>query len=255
MLETSEARFFLKWNESCPDDMFVREAEGLWELKKAAPDGLVIPEVILCAEPGTAPAYILLEYLDPGHFGDSDEKLGIGLAQMHRYTGTNFGFYHNNYCGLTTQINSWNSLWSSFFAEQRIGHLVTQLRKKGMYSSSENSTFERLIMKIPSLLSGKSVPVLIHGDLWAGNFMISDKGPALIDPAVYYADREMETGIMTLFGGFSSRFWAAYHEENPLPSGWKERNKLYQLYHVLNHYLLFGGGYGRQALDLAKHFL
>jgi fructosamine-3-kinase len=104
------------------------------------------------------------------------------------------------------------------------------------------------------LLPEPNVPGLIHGDLWAGNYWETAKGPALIDPASYFADREMEFGIMTLFGGFHDRFWKAYHESNPLPPGWKERNKIYQLYHILNHYLLFGGGYGRQALEIARHY-
>jgi fructosamine-3-kinase len=255
LLETTAGRFFLKWNSNCPGDMFSREAEGLSELKKATGNGLVIPEVILYSEPGSTPAFILLEYLEPGHCQDSDELLGRGLARIHRYSATQSGFYHDNYCGLTPQINTWNSSWSDFFAHERIGFLVSQLRNAGMLSISESGLYDRLIGKIPELLPERSLPVLIHGDLWAENYMVTGKGPALIDPAAYYADREMEMGIMTLFGGFSNRFWAAYNEVNPLSPEWKERNKLYQLYHILNHYLLFGGGYGRQAMELAKHFL
>jgi fructosamine-3-kinase len=255
LLETTIGRFFLKWNSNCPGDMFSREAEGLSELKKAAGNGLVIPEVILSSDPGSTPAFILLEYLEPGHCQDADEQLGRGLARIHRCSANESGFYHDNYCGLTPQINTWNSSWSNFFAHQRIGFLVSQLRHAGMLSSAESTLYDRLILKIPQMLPEVSVPALIHGDLWAGNYMITGKGPALIDPAAYYADREMEMGIMTLFGGFTPRFWAAYNEANPLSPGWRERNKLYQLYHILNHYLLFVGGYGRQAIELAKHFL
>jgi fructosamine-3-kinase len=85
--------------------------------------------------------------------------------------------------------------------------------------------------------------------------MNTSNGPALIDPASYYADREMEMGIMTLFGGFSQRFFSAYNEVHPLPPEWRERNRLYQLYHVLNHYYLFGGGYRNQALQIAKSYI
>ena len=97
--------------------------------------------------------------------------------------------------------------------------------------------YNKLIERIPEFVPSEANPVLIHGDLWSGNYMITDKGPALIDPASYYADREMEMGIMTMFGGFSQRFYDAYNKINPLPPDWKERNQLYQLYHVLNHYL------------------
>jgi fructosamine-3-kinase len=105
------------------------------------------------------------------------------------------------------------------------------------------------------LLGHQTVPSLIHGDLWSGNYLFTARGPALIDPACYYADREMELGMMDLFGGFSYRVWSAYQEEWPLPPGWQQRIKLYQLYHVLNHCLLFGGSYGQQAIGIARTFL
>jgi fructosamine-3-kinase len=84
---------------------------------------------------------------------------------------------------------------------------------------------------------------------------MSKNGPALIDPAAYFADREMEFAIMTMFGGFSQQFYSAYNELYPLPSDWRTRNALYQLYHVLNHYYLFGGGYRNQAIQIAESFL
>jgi protein-ribulosamine 3-kinase len=255
LLETTAGRFFLKWNSECPADMFVREAESLIELKKAAPPFLVIPEVLVAAEAEQLPGFLLLEYLENGSKRNSDEELGRGLATLHQYQGARFGFYHDNYCGSTPQSNNWDDSWGRFFAVQRIGCLTDLLKKRNLLTLSEIRIFENLIRKIPELLARKSLPVLIHGDLWSGNYMVTSKGPALIDPATYYADREMEMGIMTLFGGFSPGFMSAYNEANPLPAGWKERNKLYQLYHVLNHFLLFGGGYGRQAVELAKHYL
>ena len=122
-------------------------------------------------------------------------------------------------------------------------------------SSEELRNYEKLVNRIPLILSHSTQSSLIHGDLWSGNYMYTANGPALIDPACYYADREMELGMMKLFGGFSSTVWGAYQEEFPLPQGWKERNRLYQLYHVLNHYLLFGVSYGQQALEIAKEYV
>jgi fructosamine-3-kinase len=254
LLETSAGNFFLKWNQSAPSDFFIREAESLRELKKAAPSSLVVPKVILSAGKGILPGFILLEYLHGTFKGNIDEILGRGVAELHRATTGSFGFYHNNYCGLTLQDNIWNTDWRHFFSNQRIGTLVRQLVTKGYYSPGDAAVFDRLCARIDEILPQTKEPSLIHGDLWAGNFMDTAQGPALIDPASYYADREMEFGIMTLFGGFHDRFWKAYHESNPLPPGWKERNKIYQLYHILNHFLLFGGGYGRQALDIARYY-
>jgi protein-ribulosamine 3-kinase len=253
-LETTEGIFFLKWNENCAPDLFIREAECLREIKQANPDPLLIPEVIMAREANTLPGFLVLEYLESGAVSNADELLGRGLAQLHRHTGSKFGFHHHNYCGSTLQLNNWNDSWPDFYAHQRIGELVHRISSERGWTPEHRRLFDRMIGKIPQLLPQTSVPVLIHGDLWAGNYMITRNGPALIDPASYYADREMEMGIMTLFGGFSDRFWAAYNEVLPLMPGWKERNKIYQLYHLLNHFLLFGGGYGNSAINIANYF-
>ena len=197
----------------------------------------------------------VLEYLKPGYLASGDEALGRGLAMMHKFTNDRFGFYNDNYCGTTPQNNSWKIDWVKFYRDNRLRFLLDLIQTEKPLALSERKIYDKLLDKIPGLVPRESIPVLIHGDLWSGNYMITEKGPALIDPAAYYADREMEMSILTLFGGFSGRFFDAYNEVNPLPPGWKERNNLYQLYHILNHYYLFGGGYGNQALNIAKRFV
>lgn len=254
-METSAGTFFLKWNANGEPDMFLREAEGLAELKKAAKGELVIPDVYAAKATGDSPGFLVQEYLPPrpAHPGD-DEKLGRGLGILHLYQNKQFGFYENNYCGATLQSNPWTDNWAVFFRDQRIGFLLQLIQNERPLPVAETDVYERLHGKIPGLLPTHSTPVLIHGDLWSGNYMMTEKGPALIDPATCYADREMEFAIITLFGGFSQRFFYAYNEVNPLPADWKIRNRLYQLYHVLNHYYLFGGGYQSQALQIARYF-
>jgi fructosamine-3-kinase len=132
--------------------------------------------------------------------------------------------------------------------------LVEALQRCRRLSDADRRVFDRLMGRLEDLLPTNSTPSLIHGDLWAGNVLSGVRGPALVDPACAYADREMEFGITTLFGGVSARAFAAYEEAWPLPHGWRERNPLYQLYHLLNHALLFGGHYGGEALRIAKHF-
>jgi protein-ribulosamine 3-kinase len=255
-IETNRGNFFLKWNGNCSADMFLREAESLEELRKAADGKLIIPEVFTAKEVDASPGFLVLEYLEPGYsVGNSDEILGRGLATIHQYTADKFGFYHNNYCGSTPQNNSRKTNWAEFFRDNRLGFLLNLIQKERPLPAGEMKVYERLLNKIPELVPKNSVPVLIHGDLWSGNYMNTVSGPALIDPASYYADREMEMGIMTMFGGFSQRFYNAYNEVNALPSEWRERNTLYQLYHVLNHYYLFGGGYQSQALQIAKSYV
>lgn len=255
-LETSEGTFFLKWNSNCPSDMFVREAESLTELKKAAGMHLVVPEVIVAVEADEAPGFLVVEYLEPGYAGSGqDEALGRGLAFVHQFNNEQFGFYHDNYCGSTLQKNAWEKEWRVFFRENRLRYILYLIQKERPLPPDVIHVYERLLQKTDSLIPEGSVPSLIHGDLWSGNYMNMKKGPALIDPASYYAEREMEMGIMTMFGGFSQRFYKAYEEVYPLDVDWMERNRLYQLYHVLNHYYLFGGGYANQALQIAKSYL
>ena len=254
-ISTSVGDFFLKWNASAPADMFLKEAAGLNEMR-AAGSSLVIPEVIWSKEVDVFPGLLLMEYLQPAsHTSGMDERLGRGIAQLHRKTASVFGFHHANYCGTTLQDNTWTDNWPEFYAQRRIWSLVEKIRKSRGMSLEELNIYEKLVFRIPALLPHQTEPSLIHGDLWSGNYMYTANGPALIDPACYYADREMEQGMMKLFGGFSLHVWKAYQEEFPLPEGWQQRIRLYQLYHVLNHYLLFGVSYGKQALVIAKEYL
>ena len=255
-ISTSEGLFFLKWNDSVPSDLFLKEAAGLREMRSAENNYLIIPEVIWSREADQFPGLLLMEYLAPAiNTMGFDERLGRGIAQLHRKTSTNFGFHHSNYCGKTIQDNTWTDNWPEFFARRRILALVLQIKINRGMSADDQKIYERLAERIPQYVSHQTVPSLIHGDLWSGNYLFTAKGPALIDPACYYADREMELGMMKLFGGFSMRVWSAYQEEFPLPEGWNERVRLYQLYHLLNHYLLFGGSYREQAIEIAKEYI
>lgn len=254
-LLTSSGTWFLKWNANCPADMFAREAEGMIELGKAADNELVIPQILCHKAPGDSPGFLIMEFCEPGRSGSDDEKLGRGLATIHRFKHDNFGFDNDNYCGDTPQSNKKVGNWLDFFREQRLAYLLQLITNRGRLSNAELKSYDRLLNKLPELIPASSVPSLIHGDLWSGNYMYTSNGPALIDPAAYYADREMEFAIITMFGGFSSRFFEAYNESFPLDKDWQSRNKLYQLYHILNHFYLFGGGYGSQALAVAKSYL
>jgi len=255
-LKTSHGDFFLKHNQNCPPDLFLREAESLQELSKPN-SGLQIPKVFAATELNDQqPAILLTEYLAPGGGSNKqDETLGQGLATIHRFTAQKYGFYHDNYCGATQQNNQWNNNWIDFFGKQRIGYLVNLVAKERQLITKEQDVYEKLIDKLPDILTHDVNPALAHGDLWSGNYINTANGPAIIDPACSYSDREFDLAITKMFGGFSNTFWSAYHEAYPLQPGWKERNNLYMLYHYLNHYYLFGGSYGQQALQIAQKFI
>ncbi len=142
-----------------------------------------------------------------------------------------------------------------FWLTQRLGFQLQLAAAKG-YSGRLQSQGERLLTELPALLAGHSPPPLLHGDLWSGNYSVDACGaPVIFDPAIYYGDRETDIAMTELFGGFSPRFYQAYNEVYPLPEGYRLRKSLYNLYHVLNHLNLFGGGYMAQAEQLIGSLL
>src|SRR3990170_4265627 len=131
------------------------------------------------------------------------------------------------------------------------------LKKNGNVNSNFRKCFNQLENKIENILSGKiEKPSLLHGDLWAGNYLVDENGRVcLIDPAVYYGNREADLAMTKLFGGFTKEFYDSYNELYPLEDGYEYRENIYKLYHVLNHLNLFGSGYYQQALSLIKFYL
>jgi len=247
--------YFLKYNLSISNDMFVKEANGLKELTKA--NAIRIPDVLSFDED-----YILLEYIPTGNKSKNFfEEFGRNFAEMHKFTSNSFGFYEDNYLGSNPQKNIPNekekSIWANFYFNKRILYQVQLAEKLGNSTPELRKGISNLENKIEEIVGdSKEKPSLLHGDLWGGNYMVDENGNAvLIDPAVYYGHREADLGMTKLFGGFSSEFYRTYNERFPLEDGYDYRENIYKLYHVLNHLNLFGGGYYSQALSLIKFYI
>jgi len=256
-IETTKGDFFVKWNSRCASDLFLREADCLEALFGTDNPHVKIPKVFYKSEVTPAlPGMIVMEYLPPAS-GSSrdDELLGRGIAHLHKATNNDHGFHSNTYCGATLQDNTWTRDWVDFFGQRRLWYIVRLIEEKQGMASGEMNTYAALVDRLPELITHNPEPALNHGDLWSGNYIHTTYGPSLIDPASYYADREFDFALMTMFGGFSQRVWQAYHESYPMEAGWRERNQIYELYHILNHQYLFGGGYGRQALQRARRYV
>jgi len=246
--------FFVKVNAAGRRAMFEAEAAGLAETAATATMRVPAP---VCAGANADAAWLVLEYIEFGEaMTQSMARLGEALAALHRATARKFGWARDNTIGSTPQINTQNGDWISFWRDCRLGHQLNlaahngapkELLKKG----------ERLAAGLQALFANRAVkPALLHGDLWGGNAGFDrDGSPVVFDPAVYYGDREADLAMTELFGGFSADFYAAYRGAFALDAGYDVRKQLYNLYHVLNHFNLFGGGYAAQAETLVDRLL
>lgn len=246
--------FFVKLNAADRGAMFEAEAAGLAEI--AATTTVHVPAP-LCWGANSDAAWLVLEYIE---FGDavthSMAQLGEELAALHRVTAKKFGWVSDNTIGATPQINTQNRDWLEFWRECRLGYQLALAAQNGAPASLLKKG-ERLAQECGALFKHAAVkPALLHGDLWGGNVGFDRAGaPVIFDPAVYYGDREADVAMTELFGGFSADFYTAYRGAFALDAGYEVRKQLYNLYHVLNHFNLFGGGYAAQAATLVDRLL
>ncbi|MDY7094464.1 MAG: fructosamine kinase family protein [Acidobacteriota bacterium] len=262
---------FLKSNSAAPQGMFQREAEGLRALAAArdAQAGLeaelMLPKVLAVGEAGHP--FLLLERIATGpRPAGFSARFGRALARLHKastrdpHAAQGYGFEHDNFLGTTPQPNPWTEDWVDFWRRHRLGFQLDLARRQGLSTGELNRLGDRVLDRLGELIGepmGETgePPTLIHGDLWGGNYLVSADGlPVLIDPAAYYGRREAELAMTRLFGGFDADFESGYQEVWPLEPGAEERLQLYQLYHLLNHLNLFGGGYLDSCLRLLRRF-
>ena len=248
-------KYFLKDNINNSADMFYKEANGLKELAKAKV--IRVPEIIYSDD-----KIILLQSIQSvRRRNDFFEDFGRRFAQLHKFTSEEYGFYEDNYIGSTPQINTASieekKDWTKFYFNKRLSFQFNLAEKNGFVNDEFRKSFLKIENKIESILKiSDEIASLIHGDLWGGNYIVDENGNAcLIDPAVYYGNREADLAMTKLFCGFDSNFYFAYDEEYPLSDGYDYRENIYKLYHILNHLNLFGSSYYSQALNLIKYYL
>lgn len=231
---------FIKRNPLPGSDSLECERLGLQLIEKYYPQhGLKTPQVIALEDDE-----LRLEKIDaaegtPQLFAE----LGRKLAALHRVRAEKFGWERDNFIGLNRQWNVWHGNWGEFFVEYRLERQVGLIERKILKAELQDLLDKNKAGLVRFLNRHAPQPSLLHGDLWAGNVLFSKTNVYVIDPAVYYGDRECDTAMTRLFGGFAGAFYEAYERAWPLPDGHQERVKIYNLYHYLNHYNLFGEGY------------
>jgi fructosamine-3-kinase len=246
--------FFIKLNHKNRLAMFEAEVDGLQEIDKA--QAIRVPRVI-CSGVEENQSYLILENLPlaRGHH-DSARLLGQQLALMHKYTASDYGWFRDNTIGAIKQINTQTKNWMDFWREYRLGFQLNLANQNDAQRSLQIKG-EKLLDNLENFFTGYQPQAsLLHGDLWSGNFGYIEEGaPVIFDPAVYYGDREADLAMTELFGGFPAEFYTAYNEAWPLDKGYQQRKKLYNVYHILNHFNMFGGGYAMQAENILDQLL
>jgi len=229
----------LAWHDADNSEDTETRRQGDKEIEDA-----VEPQSAICnlqsaiADKEASAGFILLEWLAAPPHADraaAAEQLGYALATLHQATAPAYGLDADNYIGANPQPNGWMASWLHFFRDQRLGFQAELARRNGRLGGERGRRMQQLLDRLDSWIDeGATRPALLHGDLWGGNWLVGpDGGPALIDPAAYYGDREADLAFTTLFGGFPDAFYRAYAEASPLPAGWQARRDLYNLYHLL----------------------
>ncbi|HET7230280.1 MAG TPA: fructosamine kinase family protein [Longimicrobium sp.] len=262
-VETAGGPVFLKHNDAAPAAMFAAEADGLRALRAAAGEHLRVPAVLALSHDAANGAedngggWLALEWLEPAPGGrDHGERLGRGLAEIHRARDGGWGWERGNWIGSLPQENHPADSWPGFWRDRRLAPQLDLARRARRFPGTE-AEWERLFEHLPGLLAAGDAdgPSLVHGDLWSGNALSTTSGPAIIDPAVYRGHREVDLAMAALFGGFDRAFFAAYDEAWPLRPGADLRRGIYQLYYLLVHVNLFGGGYVGQTAEMLRQVL
>lgn len=247
-------RVFLKTDRGERLEMFECEAEGLRALRAVAAIGVAEP-IAVGHDAATDQAIFLAQAIDVCRPGEGFfSAFGRQLAELHRRTVSDHcGWHRDNFLGAARQPNPRSNGWVDFVAEHRLGYQIRWAKDQGCGNGRLYQSVERVIGNLDRLLDGaEEPPVLLHGDLWSGNYLADADGrPMLIDPAVYYGHREAEFGMLKLFGGCPAEFYDAYQQCHPLVDGWQKRCEVYILYHLLNHLNLFGGRYLAQCQSVA----
>lgn len=253
-LESSAGNYFIKWNDAKRfPGMFKAEAKGLKLLRK--PNVIKVPEVKHYGD-GEKFSWILMENINSTARNNNYwVNFGERVAALHKNTQEKYGLEYHNYIGSLPQKNKPLDNWVEFMISQRLEPMVKLAVDSGRADEKLHHNFEKLYGKLRGLLVSEP-PSLLHGDLWSGNIMSDENGdPCIIDPAVYFGNREIELAFTTLFGGFDQEFYDSYQNVWPLEDGYQGRFDLYNLYPLLVHVNLFGGGYLSQLRQILSRFV
>ncbi|USS85404.1 fructosamine kinase family protein [Fructilactobacillus myrtifloralis] len=246
----SGARYFLKVQPGRGKAFFDHEVEGLNLIGQVA----TVPTVIASGEIETD-GYLILQWIETGN--GNQFELGKMVANVHQQQEQRFGLDHDFRLGRFPKVNQWQSNWATFFIQQRLQPLAQLAQQKGRWNQTRSAALTLIMQQLQAYAATHVIkPSLLHGDLWAGNALFNHQHqPLLIDPDVYYGDREFDLGITTVFGGFTAAFYSGYQSVYPCRPGVEARLPWYRFYYVLMHVVLFGESYGTYLDQISSNLL
>jgi fructosamine-3-kinase len=253
-VRTDKGLYFIKINKAADENMFKTEFSGLQLLETASE--IDVPEPLAYGI-HNGHAYLILQFIDSSHRNkDFWIDFGHSLANLHqRHQNDRYGLSYDNYIGRLDQFNDFHDDWISFFIEKRLEVQLKMAYNNGYIDRSYMERFKAFYKKLPGLLPVEP-PSLLHGDLWSGNFMTGAEGqPVIIDPAVYYGNREIELSFTQMFGGFDRLFYDSYLEVYPLESGFEHRVEIYNIYPHLVHVNMFGTSYLGGVTNVLRKYI
>lgn len=227
--------------------------EGYMLRYLAAQSDLPVPGVV-----HAAPDLLLIDYVESDGRLDAaaEEHAAELLAALHGIAGPAFGHERDTLIGPLPQPNPWTPSWRDFFREHRLLHMGRLALDSGRLPQTVFARLERFCERLDDLIPEPDRPALIHGDMWGGNVLArGGRIAAFVDPAIYHADPEIELAFSTLFGTYGEAFFRRYEALRPLRPGFFEtRRDIYNLYPLLVHARLFGGGYAASADRILRRF-
>jgi len=250
LCELEKYKVVIKINDSLKfPRMFEKEKKGLLKLNKS---GVETPKIIFEGVKDSL-AFLALEYIPIGNFKNW-ELFGKKLAILHTNKNQFFGLDYDNYIGSLKQINNNEDNWKDFYSNQRILHLTKFAFNRELLTITDSKKIEEICLKLDTYIPFTE-PSLIHGDLWSGNLIFNSEGePVFIDPAIYYGHPEMDWAMLSLFGSYPEVAMKSYCNIIPIESNYFEREKIYQLYPILVHLILFGKSYYRNISEILNFY-
>lgn|SRR5690625_4705094 len=252
-VQTKEQKYFIKHHERSPKNFFHTEKVGLTYLR--ASNTIAVPKVYHVSDKPNE-SYLLLEWIKGQAEDRTEYILGEKLAQLHQTVGEYHGFETKTYIGLLPQPNGQYDSWLTYYREQKLLAQIKYGIEKGIIDLKLQKRLEKLLSHLERWLPKDVLPSYLHGDLWAGNWLVGKGGqPYVIDPSFFFGDRQMEIAFTELFGRFSQKFYEAYHATYPLVDTYNDVKPLYQLYYLIVHLNMFGKSYASRVEQILDRYI